>query len=37
MGQVLELITRRGEQFECQHSVACTFVPLRGAEGWSRD
>ena len=37
IGQVLEVITRRGDDFDYQRSVACTFVPLRGAEGWSGD
>jgi len=33
-GQVLEVITRRGDEFVTLRSVSCAFVPLVGAEGW---
>ncbi|MBD3235959.1 MAG: protein-L-isoaspartate(D-aspartate) O-methyltransferase [Candidatus Eisenbacteria bacterium] len=37
LGQVLELIRREGERFAHERSIACTFVPLCGAEGWQND
>lgn len=37
MGQVLELVVRRGERFRRKRLVPVAFVPLRGHEGWSEE
>jgi protein-L-isoaspartate(D-aspartate) O-methyltransferase len=35
--QVLEVVTRTGDSFHRANTVACTFVPLLGEEGWKHD
>lgn len=32
--QVLEVWTRRGDQFDCDEVIEVAFVPLRGKHGW---
>jgi len=32
--QVLQLWTKRGDEFDCREEVGVAFVPLRGKHGW---
>jgi protein-L-isoaspartate(D-aspartate) O-methyltransferase len=35
-GQTLKIIRRQGDSFEIKSSFSCTFVPLRGEQGWAQ-
>jgi len=36
-GQMLTIITRRGDEYHEDRAVPCVFVPLVGEEGWGND